>query len=57
MDTHKIVQLLLSALMGAGIGWAAQALTLAGRVDALEHGQSAIVERLDRLLTIEAAKR
>lgn len=50
IDTHKAAGLVLSGLVGAGIGWAAQALTLAGRVQALEQGQDQIVERLDRLL-------
>jgi len=38
------------AAAGAVLGWAANALTLTGRVHALETGQSAIVLRLDALL-------
>lgn len=51
IGADKLAALLLSGLLGAGVGWAAQALTLAGRVAALEQGQMQIVERLDRLLT------
>jgi hypothetical protein len=50
VDTHKLAGLVLSGLIGAGVGWAAQALTLAGRVTALEQGQAQIVDRLDRLI-------
>ena len=56
MTVEKIAPLLLSALIGSGIGWAAQALTLAGRVQALEVGQQAVIQRLDLILAHKAAK-
>ena len=37
-------------MLGAVLGWSANALTLQGRVHALEDGQRAIVQRLDALL-------
>lgn len=54
MTLEKVAPVLLSALIGSGVGWAAQALTLSGRVQALEVGQQQVITRLDRL--IEAAK-
>lgn len=42
----RFLQAGASALAGAAIGWAAQSLTIAGRVDAIEKGQ----QRLEALM-------
>lgn len=55
IDWHKLAGAVFAGLVGAGLGWGANALTLSGRVDALEHGQRTIIERLDRLLVIKGA--
>lgn len=47
---HKVLSSLVFALLGAGVGWAAQALTLAGRVSAIEHGMERIEAQMERLL-------
>lgn len=52
----KAVQLVLSAVLGTGIGWAANALTLTGRVAAIEAGQSRIEQQLAVLLTQAGAR-
>lgn len=57
--TTKIASAALSALIGCGIGWGANALTLAGRVDAIEAGQARIEVLLHTVLKaklIDAAK-
>ena len=43
----------VTALGGAGVGWAAQALTLAGRVEAIERGQQRVEGLLVQLLQAE----
>lgn len=45
----------ITALVGAAIGWGANALTLAGRVGAIEQGQARIESRLDQLIAIKEA--
>lgn len=51
---NDLARAIASGLAGVAIGWAAQALTLNGRVAALEAGMSRIESRLDQLL--KAAK-
>lgn len=51
MDWHKVHSALLAGLVGAGIGWGANALTLSGRVAALEDSNRTIILRLDTVLT------
>jgi hypothetical protein len=51
MTPEKIAAAAVSALLGAGVGWAGQALTVAGRVTALEVGQSRMENKIDVLLT------
>lgn len=47
---HKALNSLVFALLGAAVGWAAQALTLSGRVAAIEHGMVRIEAQIERLL-------
>ncbi|MEN9924381.1 MAG: hypothetical protein RL268_507 [Pseudomonadota bacterium] len=47
---HKVLSSLVFALLGAGVGWAAQALTLSGRVAAIEHGMGRIEAQMERLI-------
>lgn len=44
------------ALVGVLLGWTGHALTLQGRVAALEQGQTAIVVRLDALLAAKGVQ-
>lgn len=53
MNPEAVLKVAVSALLGAGIGWAANALTLAGRVDAIERGQARIEAQLDRLVELK----
>ena len=47
---HKALNALVFAALGAGVGWAAQALTLSGRVAAIEHGMERLETQMGRLL-------
>lgn len=47
---HKALNALVFALLGAGVGWAAQALTLSGRVTAIEAGMERLEAQIGRLL-------
>ena len=51
---HRVTVTVLAGLLGAGVGWAAQALTLSGRVQALEAGQTRIEAMLHRLIEAKA---
>lgn len=51
MQSPDMLRAAVGVLVGAGIGWAANALTLAGRVEAIEQGQARIEQRLDLLIT------
>lgn len=44
---EKMLHAALSVLLGAGIGWGANALTLAGRVDAIERALIRIEQRME----------
>ncbi|MDP4299530.1 hypothetical protein [Leptothrix discophora] len=46
---HRLVVAVLTASAGAVIGWSASALTLAGRVSAMEASMARIEAHLDRL--------
>ena len=46
-----LVKAAAGVVAGAVLGWAGSALTLQGRVHALEDGQRAIILRLDALIT------
>ena len=50
MTTGDVAKGAATALIGALLGWGGHSLTLVGRVDALESGQTAILMRLDALL-------
>lgn len=47
---HRAVNALIFAILGAGVGWAAQAMTLSGRVTAIERGMERIEAQMSRLL-------
>ncbi len=47
--TDTLTNKALLALVGAGIGWAANALTVVGRVDAMERIQTRIEAQIDRM--------
>jgi hypothetical protein len=47
----RIVSGAAVAALGAAVGWGANALTLGGRVDAVERGMQRIEQQLDRLLS------
>lgn len=48
MDMHgHLVKLIAGAVVGAVVGWSASALTIAGRVDAVEKTLGRIETRLD----------
>lgn len=52
MDLHgQFIKVVGGALVGAVLGWSASALTIAGRVDAVEKTLSRIESRLDALAT------
>lgn len=51
---HRVTVTVLAGLLGAGVGWAAQALTLSGRVQAVEAGQARIEAMLTRLIEAKA---
>lgn len=53
---HKLVSAAASALLGVLVGWAGSALTLGGRVSAIEAGFSRIEQRLDAIWKQEKAK-
>ncbi|RZS56725.1 hypothetical protein [Sphaerotilus mobilis] len=46
---HRLVMAVVTASAGAVIGWSASALTLAGRVSAIEASMARIEAHLDRL--------
>lgn len=45
-----IIKAIGSAIVGGLLGWSANALTLAGRVAAIEAGQTRLEAKVDRLL-------
>jgi hypothetical protein len=47
----RIVSGAAVAILGAAVGWGANALTLGGRVDSVERGLQRIESQLDRLLS------
>lgn len=47
----RIVSGAAVAILGGAVGWGANALTLGGRVDAVERGITRIESQLERLLT------
>lgn len=47
--SHRIATAVATGLAGAVIGWAANALTLVGRVSAVESGVARIEAHLDRM--------
>jgi len=50
MDVHgQLIKLIGGAVVGVVVGWSASALTIAGRVDAVESTLSRIENRLDQL--------
>lgn len=57
MNHEALMRAAVSALLGAGIGWAANAMTLAGRVDAIERGQARIEAQIDRLIDLKTQAR
>lgn len=52
----KVLAALVAGLIGAGVGWSAQALTLAGRVDAIEQSQARVEAMLHRLIEAKATE-
>lgn len=46
---HRVLTAIATGLAGAVLGWSANALTLAGRVSAIEAGMVRIEAHLDRL--------
>lgn len=44
-----------AALIGAAIGWAAQSLTIAGRVEAIERGQQRLETLMMQVIASKAA--
>jgi hypothetical protein len=50
-----VIKVIVSGVAGAAIGWSAQALTLAGRVDAIEASQARIEAMIHRLIEAKAA--
>lgn len=46
---HRLLVGIVTGLIGAVLGWSANALTLAGRVSAIEAGMLRIEAHLDRL--------
>ncbi|KAI3416763.1 hypothetical protein GPALN_004244 [Globodera pallida] len=50
---EKLLQAVVSGMAGAAIGWGAQALTLTGRVSAIEQGQARIETMVQALLRQE----
>lgn len=54
MDIHGAMgKAIMSLITGAVLGWSASALTIAGRVSAVEGSLSRIEQRLDQLVTTE----
>lgn len=51
----RIVSGVAVALLGAAVGWGANALTLVGRVDAVERGLQRIESQLERVLSQRGA--
>lgn len=50
MDVHgHMFKIITGAVVGAVVGWSASALTIAGRVDAVEKTLGRIETRLDEL--------
>lgn len=57
MDIHgHLAKAVMSLITGAVLGWSASALTIAGRVSAVEGSLSRIEQRLDQLVTTEGKK-
>jgi hypothetical protein len=52
----KLVAATVAGVVGAAIGWSAQALTLSGRVDAIEASQARIEAMMHRLIEAKAAE-
>lgn len=51
----KALAAITAGIVGALIGWSAQALTLAGRVNAIEASQARIEAMMHRLIEAKAA--
>lgn len=51
----KLVSTAAVAVLGAAVGWGANALTLAGRVEAIEHGMERLEAQMSRLLSQRGA--
>lgn len=49
MESQNIIKSLAGMLAGAVIGWTASALTLGGRVSAIEHAILRIEAHIDRI--------
>ena len=55
-NMHKLLAAVAAGSIGFLTGWSAQALTLTGRVQAIEAGQARIEARLDQLVRQEKGK-
>lgn len=53
---ESVGKAIIGAVAGSVIGWAATALTLVGRVSAIEAGQSRIEQTMVQVLTAVKAK-
>ena len=51
----KLLNTAVVAVLGAAVGWGANALTLAGRVEAIEHGLERLESQMGRLLSQRGA--
>lgn len=49
MTTEQLLKTLAGAVAGVLIGWTGSALTLSGRVDAIEHTLARIEAHIDRI--------
>lgn len=57
MDLHgHLAKAIAGLITGAVLGWSASALTIAGRVSAVEGSLSRIEQRLDQLVTEDRSK-
>jgi len=53
----KVLATIVAGVVGAAIGWSAQALTLAGRVNAIEASQARVEAMIHRLIEAKAASK
>lgn len=53
----KVMAAIVAGIVGATVGWSAQALTLAGRVSAIEASQVRIEAMIHRLIEAKAAEK